>query len=196
MNAATGWEHRIVGTGEADPSELRAHPQNWRQHPLHQRQALRELLDRVGWVQQVVINKRTGNLVDGHLRVELATERGERSVPLLYVDLDPDEERLVLASLDPLGALAIPNAESLEALLADLPEIDGDELKGMLTDLLGQFQRDDPSESAEHEPADERDFWPVIRLQVSYDTFRAFTAWWEEQLGEDDDEKVRALVAG
>jgi hypothetical protein len=190
--ATNSWQQRIVGQGEVDPSTLALNPLNWRQHPLHQRQALRELLQRVGWVQQVVVNRTSGHLVDGHLRVQLAQEDGAATVPVLYVQLDEEEERLVLASLDPLGALAVPDIDQLRLLLGDLEAVDGD-LGGMLDDLIGQFTAALPGD-APGDAATEQDFWPVIRLQVSYDTFRAFERWWEQRDGEDDDEKVRALL--
>jgi hypothetical protein len=187
------WRDRIIGYGTAVPHDLIANPANWRQHPLHQREALRDVLDRVGWVQSVVINQRSGHLVDGHLRVQLAGEREEPNVPVLYVDLTDEEERLVLATLDPLAQLAVPDVDQLRALLDSLPSLDEAEaLGGMLEDLLGQFTANTPDGTGE--PASEEDFWPVIRLQVSYDTFRAFEAWWAGQPGGSDDEKVRELL--
>ena len=77
-------------------------------------------LDQVGWVQQVMVNRRTGFVVDGHARVALALSRDEPTVPVLYVDLDPDEEALVLATLDPIGALAGRDDEKLRDLLAGI----------------------------------------------------------------------------
>jgi hypothetical protein len=191
----TRYRDRIVGHGELAPADLVVNPLNWRQHPLHQRQALRDLLDRVGWVQQVVVNRSSGNLVDGHLRAQLALEDNEPSVPVLYVELTEEEERLVLASLDPLAALAVPDVEQLQALLGELPALEGD-LGGMLDDLIGQFTATTSPGAAGADPADERDFWPVIRLQVSYNTFRAFEGYWEGVPGEDDDEKIRHLLDG
>jgi hypothetical protein len=41
-------------------------------------------------------------------------------VPVTYVELSEDEERLVLASLDPLAAMATAEQEQLTALLAGL----------------------------------------------------------------------------
>jgi len=58
---------RIVGSGEADPAALVANPRNWRTHPAEQGAALTGVLERVGWVQQVIVNRTTGHLVDGHL---------------------------------------------------------------------------------------------------------------------------------
>lgn len=130
-----GWRSRIVGHDSVPPSELTANPRNWRKHPKAQQQALADVLDRVGWVQDVIVNKRTGLLVDGHARLELALRRGEESVPVVYVDLEPDEEALVLATLDPLSAMAEADDEALRALMADVVA-DG-ALAGMLAELAG-----------------------------------------------------------
>jgi hypothetical protein len=55
---------------------------NWRVHPKAQQEALAGVLDHVGWVRQVLVNKRTDHVVDGHLRVDLARARGEGSIPV------------------------------------------------------------------------------------------------------------------
>lgn len=112
------WESRIVGHGEAAPADLVGNPRNWRTHPKAQRDALAGVLDQVGWVQDVIVNKRTGYLVDGHARVAVAAQRGEASVPVVYVDLSEDEELLILATLDPLAAMAEADTEVLADLLA------------------------------------------------------------------------------
>ncbi len=66
------WRSRIVGSGEEAPDQLLANPANWRVHPEAQQDALAGLLGQVGWVQQILVNRRTGHVVDGHLRVALA----------------------------------------------------------------------------------------------------------------------------
>jgi hypothetical protein len=57
---ATGWRNRITGSGEEAPDQLLANPANWRIHPKAQQNALAGALDAVGWVQQVLVNRRTG----------------------------------------------------------------------------------------------------------------------------------------
>ena len=128
MNA--NWQSRIVGHGQEDPAQLVPNELNWRSHPAGQRKALTEVMDRVGWVQDIIVNRRSGRLVDGHLRLTLALERGEAAVPVVYVDLAPDEEALVLATLDPLAELAEADGETLRALHAML------ETDGAIADLL------------------------------------------------------------
>lgn len=111
----TGWRNRIVGQGVVDAATLIPHPENWRVHGQRQRKALADALDTVGWVQSVVVSKRTGRILDGHLRTAEAAERGE-TVPVVYVDLSEQDERLVLATLDPIGAMADTNRAALEAI--------------------------------------------------------------------------------
>lgn len=113
------WRNRIVGHGEAKPDDLLPNPLNWRGHPALQRAALAGVLSEVGWVQQVVVNRTTGHLIDGHLRVEMARGKGE-PVPYVEVELSQEEEEMVLATLDPLGALATTDQDALSALLARL----------------------------------------------------------------------------
>lgn len=106
--------------GEEQADQLLANPRNWRVHPSAQQKALAGALDQVGWVQSVIVNRTTGHLVDGHLRVQLALSRGEETVPVAYVELTPEEESLVLASLDPIAAMAGQDDEKLRQLLAEV----------------------------------------------------------------------------
>jgi hypothetical protein len=110
-------ENRIIGQGEEAPDQLLANPNNWRRHPKHQQEALESMLRTVGWVQRVIVNKTTGHIVDGHLRVEVALRRNEPIVPVLYVELSPDEEKVVLAAIDPIGGLAETDQAMLDELL-------------------------------------------------------------------------------
>jgi DNA modification methylase len=152
---APAWANRITGSGEEAPDQLLAHPDNWRVHPKAQQDALAGVLDQVGWVQNVIVNQRTGHVVDGHLRVALAISRGEPSVPVLYVDLSEDEERLVLASLDPLAAMATIDEAKLRELLAEV-SVDSESLAAMLAALAPAEPREgltDPDDVPE--PPDE-----------------------------------------
>jgi hypothetical protein len=102
------------------PRILLANPSNWRIHPGHQQDVVTALLERVGWVREVLVNTTTGHVVDGHLRVQLALRRNETSIPVSYVELTVEEEREVLAALDPAAGLAAADASQLRALLQDV----------------------------------------------------------------------------
>jgi len=131
------WKNRIVGHDELAPDDLVPNPRNWRTHPAEQQAALSGALAEVGWVAEVLVNRATGHVVDGHLRVELALARKEPTVPVTYVELSEDEERLVLATLDPLAAMATAERDALAALLADLSPGDG-AVASLLADLAEQ----------------------------------------------------------
>ena len=142
--AATAWANRIVGHGEEAPEGLLANPANWRLHPKAQQDALAGVLSEVGWVQDIIVNRRTGHVVDGHLRVSLALREAARSVPVVYVDLDPAQEALILATLDPLAAMATTDEAKLAALLADITLPDEAELEG-LAELLASLGPEEPT---------------------------------------------------
>jgi hypothetical protein len=116
----TAWRNRIVGEGEQPASQFIANPANWRVHPQNQRDAMRGALNEVGWVQRVIVNRQTGYLVDGHERVWQALQNGDAPVPYVEVDLSPEEEAYVLATLDPLSAMAAADREQLDALLHEV----------------------------------------------------------------------------
>ncbi len=120
---ARRWASRIIGHGEIAPDQLLANPRNFRIHPESQQAALVEVLGVVGWVQDVIVNQRTGFMVDGHARVTLAMRHQEPTVPVTYVDLSDEEERLVLASFDAIGAMAGIDGERFRELHGELPQI-------------------------------------------------------------------------
>lgn len=128
------WKNRIIGEGMESPEQLLAHPNNWRAHSKAQQDALQGILHEVGFVQRVIVNRRTGFVVDGHCRVALAMRENQPEIPVLYVDLSEREEALVLAVLDPIGAMANTDADQLRALLEDVDT--GEHALMMLLDQL------------------------------------------------------------
>jgi DNA modification methylase len=111
---------RIVGHGEEAPDQLLANPLNFRRHPGHQLDALRGSMGELGWVKSVIVNRRTGYVLDGHARVEEAIRQRIKTIPVEYVDLTPEEERIALAVLDPITEIAIRDQDALNTLLADV----------------------------------------------------------------------------
>lgn len=111
------FKNRIVGQGTDSPDNLLANPFNWRIHSDYQKTVLEGALEQIGWIQQIIVNQRTGHIIDGHLRAKLAIDRGEPAVPVIYVDLTEDEEKLALATIDPIAALATTDQEKLDDIL-------------------------------------------------------------------------------
>ena len=111
------WQNRIVGHDNVPPDQLLAHPGNWRIHPKYQQEALRGVINDIGYIKSVTVNKLTGRVVDGHLRVTLALRDGIPTIPVEYVELTEAEEAEALLTLDPIAALAGSDKDNLETLL-------------------------------------------------------------------------------
>jgi DNA modification methylase len=167
------WRNRIVKTGTADPAELLPHPENWREHPGAQQRKMSGALDELGWVAPVLVNRTSGRIIDGHMRAALAIQRGEKQVPVAWVELTDDEERLALATIDPLGDLARQGDEALRGLISGIKVSDSD-LAEMLASLAVDAGGDqESSETTREAPtAAER----VAELQKKWDT-RAGDVW-------------------
>jgi hypothetical protein len=131
-------KNRIVGHGEIDPKKLKANPENWRKHGPEQEAPLTALLQKIGWVQSIIINKTTGHMLDGHLRVNIAVKHGEKKVPFVFVKLSLEEEKLVLALLDPISGLAKADELKLHALLGQL-DVKNLALEAMIANLEGDL---------------------------------------------------------
>ena len=86
-------------------------------------------------------------LVDGHLRAETTPDS---SVPVLVLDITEEESDKILATLDPLAAMAEADGESLEMLTETL-EVESVAVKEMLQGLLQQ----DNGSSGGTEPSSE-----------------------------------------
>ena len=127
-------KNRIIGSGEEQLDQIMFNPRNWRIHPLSQQDALKGVLEEVGWVQQVIVNKRTGNLIDGHLRCQLAAREGASTIPVVYVDVSEDEEALVLATLDPIGAMAATDKQKLDELFAGI-ESENEQVNALIKNI-------------------------------------------------------------
>ena len=103
--------------------------------------ALTGVLASVGWVTGIMVNKRTGMVVDGHARVAVALRHNQSKVPVDYVDLSVEEEAEVLATYDTITALAGTDKDQLTALLRSVQPNDAN-IQSLLDDLAMQHQID------------------------------------------------------
>ncbi len=116
------------------PAELAENPRNWRRHPEAQVAALSGVLQEVGWAGACLFNERTGRLIDGHARRKVAIEQGTERIPVLVGSWDEATEAKILATLDPLSAMAEADGAALEALLRDV-QTGNESLSAMLAKL-------------------------------------------------------------
>lgn len=100
--------------------------QNFRLHPDLQQRATEASLNKLGWIGQVKVSDVTGQLFDGHLRVELALLKfGEDyRIPVDFYNLDEDETKEALLVHDLTSQMADINLEMFTELKLELPEFD------------------------------------------------------------------------
>jgi hypothetical protein len=109
---------RIQDFRRVPARELLDNDGNPRRHPQAQRDALRGVLEQVGIAAALVAypSQRNGGkltLVDGHLR----KQDFDLDWPTLILDVTDEEADLLLATHDPLAALAEYDRDKLDALL-------------------------------------------------------------------------------
>lgn len=113
------YRNRIIGIGEERASQLLANPFNFRIHPLAQQKIMEGILEEIGYIQSVLVNKPTGHVIDGHMRVALALQ-SDGIVPVSYVDLSLEEEKKALYFFDRIGIMAVIDKEQEVELGNDL----------------------------------------------------------------------------
>tara|TARA_R110000868_G_scaffold169695_1_gene404767 strand:- start:699 stop:1856 length:1158 start_codon:yes stop_codon:yes gene_type:complete len=168
------WRDRVVEMRRVPASELKANPKNWREHPPEQQRAMQGVLEEVG-IAGALLARETPDgleLIDGHLRTEMndATEW-----PVLILDVDENEADVLLASVDPIGALAKTNTDALKALLGQI-ETDNADLDSLLSELKESLPQDimegetDPDDVPEGDQVEKRckpgDLWTLGRHRL------------------------------
>ena len=124
---------RIKELKRVPAGELIPNAKNWRTHPTGQVNAMQGILAEVGWADAVLARETPDGLelIDGHLRKQVALDD---MIPVLVLDVDEAEADKILATHDPLAAMAESNAVNLEALLHEV-KTGSESLQQMLTDL-------------------------------------------------------------
>src|SRR5262249_3925260 len=112
------------------PDSLSDNPANWRRHPDQQLSALKDVLAEIGWAGALLYNERTRRLIDGHARKKVSSGK----VPVLVGSWSEEEERKILATLDPLAAMAEADTGVLAALLKQV-ETESDAVRELLANL-------------------------------------------------------------
>lgn len=112
--------------------DLAPNPLNWRRHPEAQANALRGMLAEIGFAGAALAREMADGslqLIDGHLRTE--TVGPDVEIPVLVLDVNAEEASKILATFDPLGAMAETDAEMLKQLLDEV-EFESPDVSAML----------------------------------------------------------------
>ena len=164
---------RIKELRRVPASELIPNPKNWRTHPIAQQDALRGVLAEDGYADALIARETPEGLmlVDGHLRAETTPDA---NVPVLVLDIDEAEADLMLATLDPLAAMARADTDTLLTLLESI-EVENPAITAILEALAAgeteplALPGETPSLDAladTYGDLDDEALWPVISLRV------------------------------
>jgi len=136
------YKDRIKDFRRVKASDLKASPHNWRKHPRYQREALKGMLEDVGFADAVIARETKDGLelIDGHLRTALDTDQ---LIPVLVVDVTDEEAKKLLATIDPIAALAETDSHMLEDLIATL-NFGEESISDMLANLLPMGDQQNP----------------------------------------------------
>lgn len=127
---------RIVELQRVAPRDLVPNPKNWRRHPARQAAALRGVLQEIGYADALLARALPDGrlmLIDGHLRAETTPHQ---LVPVLVLDVDEAEADKLLATLDPLAAMAETDKLAFKDL-ASFVQTDSAELRELLDGTAG-----------------------------------------------------------
>jgi ParB-like chromosome segregation protein Spo0J len=130
---------------------LAENPLNWRRHPAEQINALTDVIADVGWAGACLYNERTGRLIDGHARRKTAIDQGAELIPVLVGSWDEEQEKKILATLDPLAAMAAADEAKLAELLDGL-KFESEAVGRMLIDVFDSVSGAAATPSPDFEP--------------------------------------------
>ena len=115
-------------------ADLIPNPLNWRQHGEDQKAAMTGILAEVGMVDALLVREigdGTYEIIDGHMRADMLPNE---ELPVLVLDVTPEEATKILLTFDPIAGLASANAANLDALLRDV-EFSDAALQAMVANL-------------------------------------------------------------
>lgn len=194
-------QNRIKELRQVKASELLPNPKNWRTHPVEQSNALRGVLSEIGYADALIAYETDNGLmlIDGHLRAETTPDM---EVPVLVTDLSSDEADMLLATLDPLSAMARSNQESLLSLIGTLNV--QNESVGLMLDAVLEGETEFIRSVGTTPTLDELEqeygdipydaFWSEIRLRVPAELKQKFDEWLLSGTGETEVERLEYLL--
>ncbi len=134
---------RTINQGFEDVplSLLKQHPRNANEGDFG---AIQQSIETNGFYGAIVANKRTGHILAGNHRYQVAKQSGFDTLPVVWVDVDDEEEIRILIADNRTTRLGNDNESKLAALLSELAAtdtglsgtgFDGEDLDRMIQDL-------------------------------------------------------------
>ena len=191
---------RIKELKRVPVSELVMNDKNWRTHPIAQREALEGVLTDIGYADALIARETVDalghtrlELVDGHLRAETTPDA---VVPVLVLDISEKEADVLLATFDPISAMAGRDELKLKDLLHGI-ESEHAGLNDLLASLTGEFEplveKTDWKEEWEGMPEFvQEDSAPYRTIQLHFRN-EEHIRWFSELLGQGVTDKTKSM---
>lgn len=200
------WQNRIIGLEYHKPGDIVEHPYQWRTHTEAQVAAIKGILAEVGIAGALLAYHSPENdgaltAIDGHLRKSL--EAGIEW-PVLVLDVNDAEALKLLATFDPIGAMARVDLEALQkvlervetedtalqAMLEGLAEDAGIDLGGDVTGEPDDVQIDKAVELQQKWQVRRGDVWEIASSTMQGKRHRVMCA------DNTDGDAIQAVLAG
>ena len=152
---------RIKDFRRVSASLLQPNPKNWRVHNTRQRNVLQGILAEIGYADALLVRELSDGslqLLDGHLRAETTPNQ---EVPVLVLDLNDAESDKLLATLDPLAALADTDQTVLDNLLSQI-ETENIAVQEFLRSLTESPSCDDVSDLLDEPEVEIPDVYQIL----------------------------------
>ncbi len=133
-------EIRLVPIGEIKPS-----PRNNNKHTDEQATRLEKIMRHQGFRSPLVVSNQSGNLVAGHLRLDVARRLGYKEVPVSFQDFDTDADEYAHMTAD--NAIASWSELDLSGINMAIPDFGPEmdlEMLGIKNFILEPMEFEEP----------------------------------------------------
>lgn len=114
-------ENKVDGIVMVPIDKIIPNEKNNNIHNEEQKRMARKIFDAQGFRSPLLISNRTGKLVAGHLRLEIAKEKGAKELPCMFQDFESEEQEYQHLTAD--NALANQSSLDLSQINLDIQEL-------------------------------------------------------------------------
>lgn len=130
------YKNRIVGVErDVDPSTLNLNPYNFKIHQKPQMEVMDEILKEIGFIGAVLAVKKTRNVIDGHMRVQMYRQADQKIPLVVFLDFQTEEEeKEAILLFDEVGTMARKDRKMLEKIINDI-ELEDEKTRDLVRKL-------------------------------------------------------------
>lgn len=150
-----------------DPRTIKADPRNPRQITPANRERLRGIIRRYGFVEPFLLRAEDGELIGGHQRLTIAIEEGYATVPVVRrTGLTKPEARALGIALNNPAAQGLYDEDALRAMLGDLHDDGLLDVTGFEDADLLQMELEQPEVKERPTPSAPKMAWWLIGVPI------------------------------